>query len=91
MTIGHDVLSAPVLEVIEELSGMISIDGGRLELREASPDRLRFELVLQDAECAECVMPRTYLEGILNTRLAEVTSSAPEVQISDPRDQGGLT
>ncbi|QBX55915.1 hypothetical protein EXE58_10880 [Nocardioides seonyuensis] len=86
MTTVHEALSRPVIEVIDELAGMISIDGGRLELREASPDRLRFDLVLQDAECAECVMPRAYLEGILTTRLAQVSSSPPEVQISDPRE-----
>jgi hypothetical protein len=45
---------------------------------------MRMRLVIPDAQCAECVMPRATLESIATARLAE--HGVRTVEIDDPRE-----
>ena len=73
-------------EAVGELRAMVALDGGDVELVSASPDRVALRLILEGAECRECVMPREFLEQIaldlVSTRFANVSV----VTIEDPRD-----
>ena len=73
-------------EAVGELRALVALDGGDVELVSAAGDTVALRLVLEGAECRECVMPREFLEQIaldmVSTRLADVSV----VNIEDPRE-----
>jgi len=50
---------------------------------------VRLRLVLEGAECRECVLPRPMLEQIVTDALRTVVPDAGTVSISDPREREG--
>lgn len=73
-------------EAVGELRAMVALDGGDIELVTATDTQVDLRLILEGAECRECVMPKEFLEQIaldlVSTRLAEVSV----VAIEDPRE-----
>lgn len=73
-------------EAVGELRAMVALDGGDVELVSAGGGAVALRLILEGAECRECVMPREFLEQIaldlVSTRLADVSV----VTIEDPRE-----
>jgi hypothetical protein len=71
---------------LAELGALVGADGAALELVDHDPTagRLRLRLVIPDAHCAECVMPRTALESTASSRLAG--HGVTVVTIDDPRE-----
>ncbi len=63
---------------ISPVRDLIQLDGGDVEV--VTEDPLHLRLILEDAECAECVMPKGVLEEV-SSKLLGVT-----VQIADPRE-----
>ena len=72
-------------EAVGELRAMVALDGGDVELVSAADTTVALRLILEGAECRECVMPKEFLEQIaldlVSTRVAEVSV----VTIDDPR------
>lgn len=72
-------------EAVGELRALVALDGGDVELVSATEDTVGLRLILEGAECRECVMPKEFLEQIaldlVSTRLAGVGA----VTIEDPR------
>ena len=71
------------------LSGARSIvaaDGGDLELAGITDRVVRLRLVLESAECTECVMPRTFLEKVVFDLMAANLPGLGAVEIDDPRE-----
>ena len=69
-----------------EVRSLLSADGGDIVVVGVADDRIELRLILETAECAECVMPREFLESIA---LDMMRSSLPDlvtVSISDPRE-----
>ena len=75
-------------EAVGELRDLVALDGGDVELVSATDGTVALKLILEGAECRECVMPKEFLEQIaldmVRTRLVGIT----EVTIHDPREQG---
>ena len=73
-------------EAVGELRALVALDGGDVELLSAAGNTVALRLILEGAECRECVMPKGFLEQIaldmMHTRLNEVTT----VTIEDPRE-----
>ncbi len=73
-------------EAVGELRALVALDGGEVELVSATGNTVALRLILEGAECRECVMPREFLEQIaldlVSTRLSDVSI----VTIEDPRD-----
>ena len=69
---------APVRDLIEA-------DGGRVELVGTTADSVQIRLVLDTAECAECVMPKPFLETVALDLLAPALPGLAAVEIDDPR------
>ncbi|MCY3634080.1 MAG: NifU family protein [bacterium] len=73
-------------EAVGELRALVALDGGEVELVSATGSAVALRLILEGAECRECVMPREFLEQIaldlVSTRLADVSV----VTIEDPRE-----
>ena len=72
-------------EAVGELRALVALDGGDVELLSATGSTVALRLILEGAECRECVMPKEFLEQIaldmVTTRLSEVNA----VTIDDPR------
>ena len=72
-------------EAVGELRAIVALDGGDVELVSATGGTVALRLVLEGAECRECVMPKDFLEQIaldmVSTRLSQVNA----VTIDDPR------
>ena len=72
-------------EAVGELRALVALDGGDVELVSANEGTVALRLILEGAECRECVMPKEFLEQIaldmVTTRIAEVAA----VTIDDPR------
>lgn len=73
---------------IDQLQGLIRADGGDLLVTniDRATGAVELTLVVEGAECIECVMPREFLEQIALTQLAEVAPDITTVTINDPRE-----
>ncbi|MCU1487988.1 MAG: Fe-S cluster biosis protein NfuA, 4Fe-4S-binding domain [Actinomycetia bacterium] len=65
---------------ISPVRDLIQLDGGDIEVLSDDGSSVHLRLILEDAECAECVMPKGVLEEV-SSKLLGVT-----VQIDDPRE-----
>ena len=65
---------------------LVAADGADFETVEfdGAAGTMRLRLVIPDAHCAECVMPRAALESIATARLAP--HGVHTVVIDDPRE-----
>ena len=71
---------------IETAQQLVSGDGTRLEVLEKSDDRVSFRLALEDASCADCVMPVKHLTSVIGDTMRRVSGNpALAVEIDDPR------
>ena len=68
---------------------LVTADGGDLILERVEDATVVLRLVLDTAECAECVMPRAFLETVALDLMAPALSGLDGVRIIDPRDVGG--
>jgi hypothetical protein len=71
---------------LAELRNLVSADGADLVLvaHDTAAGHLRLRLVIPDAHCAECVMPRATLESTVASRLGRL--GITRVTIDDPRE-----
>ena len=65
---------------VSPVRDLIQLDGGDVEVLAEDATGLHLRLILEDAECAECVMPRAVLEEV-SSKLLGVA-----VRIDDPRE-----
>jgi Fe-S cluster biogenesis protein NfuA len=65
---------------ISPVRDLIQLDGGDIEVVAVDGSTVELRLLLADAECAECVMPREVLEEVA-AKLLGLT-----VRIDDPRE-----
>jgi hypothetical protein len=72
---------------LTELRALVSADGAGLELLDHDPaaGTLHLRLVVPDAHCAACVMPRAALESMAASRLSPYGVAI--VTIADPREE----
>lgn len=65
---------------------IVAADGGDLVITGTSDRVVRLRLVLESAECAECVMPRAFLEKVVFDLMASELPGLGAVEIDDPRE-----
>jgi hypothetical protein len=71
---------------IESAQALISGDGTKLEVLEASPDRVHFRLDLDSSYCADCVLPVAHLTSVVGDTMRRVSGNPTlTVEIDDPR------
>lgn len=75
-------------EALQPLADIVRQDGADLRLLERGADSVELQLDIRDATCAECVMPKQFLEGVVLTALQESLPWVRHVIIRDPREDG---
>ena len=73
-------------EAVGELRAMVALDGGDVELVSAADNQVVLRLILEGAECRECVMPKQFLEQIALDMVTTRLSQATTVTVQDPRE-----
>jgi hypothetical protein len=71
---------------LDEVRGLVTPDGGDIELTGVDGANVRLRLVLENAHCIECVMPRPFLEQVALDVFRRNGAAADEVAIDDPRE-----
>ena len=78
--------SVALSSAIDELRVLLQADGGDLSVTSVTDTALEVRLIIEGARCAECVLPRAFLEKVA---LAVVQRSVPEIVsviVDDPRE-----
>ena len=72
---------------VAQLRALIAADGGELEMQSVDLDtgQVSMLLILEDAHCRECVMPKEFLEPIAFDMLSSAEPAVSSVVIDDPR------
>jgi Fe-S cluster biogenesis protein NfuA len=86
---GDAETSDVVHRVVTDFGALVAADGARVDVRSITSEALVLDLVLVEAGCAECVMPRAHLEAILRDQLQDALTRPPTVAIHDPREIPG--
>jgi Fe-S cluster biogenesis protein NfuA len=75
---------------IAELAPMLQADGADLTLVEANPATARIEVRLhvEDATCAECVLPGPLLKQVIADAIARRMPTEFDLVLHDPRPDG---
>jgi hypothetical protein len=75
-----------VAAALDEVRGLVSADGGDVQLEGIDETTVRLRLVLETAHCVECVMPRPFLEQVALGIFQRNGAAVDAVAIDDPRD-----
>lgn len=83
---------AQLRSAFDELTELVRPDGGDIEITgmDAAPGTVRARLLIDSAECAECILPRHLLEEIVTGRLRRSVPGVQTVSIDDPREGAGF-
>ena len=65
---------------------LVAADGGDIVVASTSESAVRLTLVLETAACAECVMPRQFLETVALDLMQPALPGLTAVVIDDPRE-----
>ena len=73
-------------EAVGELRALVALDGGDVEFVSAAEGTVALRLILEGAECRECVMPKKFLEQIALDMVTTRITGVSAVTIDDPRE-----
>ncbi len=78
-----------VVKALAPLRQLLRSDGGDMSLLDVdrAQGAVRLRLELEDASCADCVMPRAYLEQVALNVLRRSLPELLAVTVDDPREQ----
>ena len=71
---------------VQQVRNIVAADGGDVEVTGVEAGTARLRLVLDTAECRECVMPRAVLEQVALDLMRPELPDLTAVQIDDPRE-----
>jgi Fe-S cluster biogenesis protein NfuA len=80
---------ATITPALDEARALVQADGGDMKLSSIDGGTVSLELILEGASCAECVMPREFLEQIVLDMIQQKTRDVSVVKIDDPREHPG--
>jgi Fe-S cluster biogenesis protein NfuA len=90
METGSAVEPSEVDAALESVRSLMLADGANFALLAIAPDGVvELELLLEDASCAPCVMPRPHLEQVALTMMSRRLPELRRVSVVDPRDAMG--
>ena len=76
-----------IAAAVHEVGALLRADGADLVLLDADPKaaRIRLQLVLEGANCEECVLPPDMLRDVVDDSLRRRVHEEFELVIDDPR------
>ena len=80
------IQSDEVVAGLAPVQEMIRLDGGDIQLVDVDGTTAHLLLVIEGANCAECVLPRQMLEGVALQMMQPLVPGLTAVAISDPRE-----
>jgi Fe-S cluster biogenesis protein NfuA len=80
---------ATITPALDEARALVQADGGDMKLSGIDGGTVSLELILEGASCAECVMPREFLEQIVLDMIQQKSRDVSVVKIDDPREHPG--
>lgn len=78
--------SSAVEAALEPVRSLVAADGGDIVLDSLDGVDVRLRLVLDTAECRECVMPSEFLAKIADDMMRPALPALGSVHIDDPRE-----
>ena len=75
----------PASDGLATIRAMLQADQSDLELVGIDDGTARLRLILGDPACAECVMPKSYLEPMILQHLQRSQPEVQRVELDDPR------
>ena len=83
---GSEAMTPEIAEQLKNsLTTLVEQDGGSIELVQFTNDSMEFNLLLDSAECADCVMPKQFLEEVFLAQAQTIYGNLRSVLINDPR------
>ena len=83
---GSEAMTPEIAEQLKNsLTTLVEQDGGSIELVQFTNDSMEFNLLLDSAECAECTMPKQFLEEVFLAQAQTIYDNLRSVLINDPR------
>ena len=83
---GSEAMTPEIAEQLKNsLTTLVEQDGGSIELVQFTNDSMELNLLLDSAECAECVMPKQFLEEVFLAQAQTIYGNLRSVLINDPR------
>ena len=76
-----------IAPALDELRGLVTADGGDMTLVAVDGSTIRLQLVVENAHCVECVMPRPFLEQVALDIFRRNGVETDTVSIDDPRER----
>ncbi|HET9667510.1 MAG TPA: hypothetical protein VFP09_12165 [Desertimonas sp.] len=76
-----------IAPALDELRGLVTADGGDMTLVAVDGSTIRLQLVVENAHCVECVMPRPFLEQVALDIFRRNGVETDTVAIDDPRER----
>lgn len=78
-----------VQHAIEPLVGALQADGADVDVARVEGRLVELRLSVEDASCADCVMPGEVLEALLLDAIVTAGHDVERVRLADPRDTDG--
>ena len=75
-----------IAPALDELHGLVQADGADMVLTSVDGGTLVLRLVVENAHCVECVMPRAFLEQVALDVFQRAGVAADAVVVDDPRE-----
>jgi hypothetical protein len=74
-----------IAEGLDQVRALVQPDGSDFALVGVEGDTVHLALLIEDASCAECVMPKPILEDMALAMLKRTAPDVRRVVIDDPR------
>ena len=78
--------SPALLAAVDEVKELVAADGGDMLLAGVDGTTAKLQLVVENSNCVECIMPREILEQITLDILQRGGAGIDSVTIDDPRE-----
>ena len=75
-----------IMPAVDELRGLVQADGADMTVTGVDGSTVSLRLVVENASCVECVMPREILEQVALNIFQRNGVGADAVVIDDPRE-----
>jgi len=83
---GHMADTAALQSALDEVRSIITADGGDILLTSVEDGTVNLQLVVEGANCAECILPRELLEQVTLDIFQRGGTGVTAISIADPRE-----